>query len=64
MLQCWQESPEDRPTFKDLHAKLHTILYGNTVCVNRRTESIATFIRLVYTKTGVSITFEVGSWLE
>ncbi|KAJ7371369.1 hypothetical protein OS493_025831 [Desmophyllum pertusum] len=26
MLQCWQEAPGDRPTFKDLHTKLHKIL--------------------------------------
>lgn len=26
MLQCWQETPKDRPTFKDLHSKLYSIL--------------------------------------
>lgn len=31
MLECWQEKPKDRPTFKELHSKLHSILYETTV---------------------------------
>lgn len=38
MLQCWQETPEDRPTFKDLHSKLHSIL----------SESAVTYINIAF----------------
>ncbi|PFX11890.1 Fibroblast growth factor receptor 1 [Stylophora pistillata] len=31
MLQCWQRTPEDRPTFKYLYSNLHTILSESAV---------------------------------
>ena len=40
MLECWQEKPKDRPTFKELHSKLHSILYETTVRINYKQKTL------------------------
>ena len=31
MLRCWQQSPDDRPTFEELHVILQEILHEKEV---------------------------------